>query len=152
MKYLSWAKFLIMTIALFLTSHACMGQESFEWEGEYLYQDQLGKSFGGSPIVIDMNLRIKADGSCSLVVNGYQISEKIICRAVSDSVGKQIAFVSYDNGKIENEYGVQQYQVDEVLFSLERSQDKVLTTWQSLKPDNIEKTKGSFFVKAKMVK
>jgi hypothetical protein len=152
MKYLSWAKFLTMTIALFLTSHACMGQESFEWEGEYLCQDQLGKSFGGSPIVIDMNLRIKADGSCSLVVNGYQISEKIICRAVSDSVGKQIAFVSYDNGKIENEYGAQQYQVDEVLFSLERSQDKVLTTWQSLKPDNIEKTKGCFFVKAEMVK
>ena len=152
MKYLSWAKFLIMIIILLLTSHACMSQESFEWEGEYLYQDQLGKSFGGSPIVIDMNLRIKADDSCSLVVNGYQISEKIICRAVSDSVGKQITFVSYDNGKIENEYGVQQYQVGEVLFSLEHLQDKVLTTWQSLKPDNIEKTKGSFFVKAKMVK
>lgn len=149
MKYLSWAKFLIITIVLLLTSHVCMSQESFAWEGEYRYQSQLGKTFGGSPIVIDMNLRIKADDSCSLVINGYQVSEKIICKAVSDPRGKQIAFVSYNSGKIENEYGVQQYQVGEVLFNLERSQDRVLTTWQSLKPDNVEKSMGSFFVKVK---
>lgn len=149
MKYMSWAKFLVMTIVFLLTPHICMGQESFEWEGEYRYQSQLGKTFGGSPIVIDMNLHINADDSCSLVINGYQISEKIICKAVSDPRGKQITFVSYDSGKIENEYGVQQYQVGEALFSLERSQGRVLTIWQALKPNNVEKSMGSFFVKVK---
>lgn len=149
MKYISWAKFLVMMVVLFLTLHACISQESFEWEGAYLYQDQLGKTFGGSPIVIDMNLSIKVDDSCLLVINGYQISEKIVCRAVSNPTGKQITFVSYDTGKIENEYGVQQYQVGEALFSLERSQGRVLTIWQALKPNNVEKSMGSFFVKVK---
>lgn len=149
MKYLSFVKFLIIAIIFLLTSQACVSQESFKWEGEYLYQDQLGKTVGGSPIVVDMNLSIKVDGSCLLVNNGYQVSEKIVCKVVSNSTGKQITFVSYESGKIENEYGIQQYQVGEVLFGLEQSQGSVLTTWQSLKPDNVKKTTDTFFVKVK---
>lgn len=152
MKYLHWAKFLPIAIIFFLISQSCVSKEIFEWDGEYLYQDQLGKTFGGSPIVSDMSLTIKADGSCLLVNNGYQVSEKIVCRAEPNSTGKQITFVSYDSGKIENEYGVQQYKVGEILFSLEHSQDAVLTTWQSLKPDNVDKAMGRFFVKIKKVK
>jgi hypothetical protein len=129
MKCLSFAKFLIITVIFILSSQAFVSQQSFKWEGEYLYQDQLGKTVGGSPIVVDMNLSIKVDDSCLLVNNGYQVSGKIVCKAVSNSTGKQITFVSYDSGKIEKEYGVQQYQVGEVLFGLEQSQDIVLTTW-----------------------
>lgn len=149
MKFLSFVKFLMMTILFFLTSQACVSQESFKWEGEYLYQDLLGKTVGGSPIIVDMNLSIKVDGSCLLVNNGYQVSEKIVCKVISNSTGKQVIFVSYDSGKIENEYGVQQYQVGEVLLGLDQSQGKVLTTWQSLKPDNVKKTTGTFFIKVK---
>lgn len=150
MKHLALAKILIVA-SIFSASQASVSRESFKWEGDYLYQDHVGKTVGGSPIVVDMKLSIKV-GSCLLANNGYQVSEKIVCKAVSNSTGKQITFVSYSNGKIENEFGVKQYQVGEVLFGLEQSQDSVLTTWHSLKPDNVTKTKGTFFVKVKTPK
>jgi len=152
LKCLFRVKYLMLFSMLLLMPLACVSQEVFAWKGRYLYQDQLGKTFGGSPMLIDMNLNVKADGSCLLAINGYQVSERIFCRAVSKSTGLQIDFISYDSGKIENEYGVQIYQVGESLFSLDGSQDKFLTTWKSLKPDNVEAVTGSFFVKQKTEK
>ncbi len=118
------------------------------WMGDYTYYNSF--SDGIQPVITDMKLRITRDDHCTLSWEGFQTNQKIICavqkRKSEDGIA--ILFVSYDDGSLKNQYGVEIYKPRERLFSLVRANGKELVTvWSNVyRPDKANKV-GRFFVK-----
>ena len=116
------------------------------WGGTYRYESALGNTTGGSPIVMDYVLVISGQ-DCSLSIDGFQTMDRIKCIADADDSTLHVKFKSYENGAIENEFGVQIYEVGQVLFDLTMSGDKITTTWQAEMPDEKFPRTDTYFMK-----
>lgn len=135
---------LIFSIAVLLI-FAC--SKKIVWDGHYHYQDQLGQNNGGIPLLIDYELVLRQE-YCELGMQGYQVAEKLLCSTVEEGKVLQVKFTSYANGKITNVYDVAVYKPGEILFILEKSEEKsdpLITHWHALKPDAADNASGVYF-------
>jgi hypothetical protein len=119
------------------------------WQGSYEYS---GSFFDGIQSVIsDITLTIGADGSCSLLWEGFQRDENLVCAIVKSAQqadGVDVEFLSYPDGKLENAFGVAVYHPKERLFSLIKKGDgKLITVWSAKYQPPKTKKSGLFFEK-----
>lgn len=120
------------------------------WQGGYEYQSSF---FDGTQSVItDIKLTIRSDGSCSLLWEGFQKDEGIVCKVDKPKEkvrGINVEFLSYPDGKIENMYGVEVYSPGERLFSLlKKSDGTLITVWsEKYRPPQSHES-GIFFEKS----
>lgn len=118
------------------------------WIGDYTYFKSF--SDGIQPIITDMKLKITRDGRCTLSWEGFQTDEHITCAVQKDNSedGIAVLFISYADGSLKNQYGLEIYKPKERLFSLVKSDGKKITTvWSNVyRPDKANQV-GQFFVK-----
>lgn len=131
---------------------ACYAQEGFKvstWQGDYEYSDSF--SDGNQSVITDIKLKVGPDGSCSILWEGFQKDESIVCKVNKSALkgsGIDVDFVSYSDGKVENEYGVAVYGSKERLFSLIENGGKGLeTVWSEKYQPPKAKRSGVFFKK-----
>lgn len=130
-----------------LLASAC--QSSADWHGVYKFSEKLGEDPGGAAMLVEYRLELDGD-RCLLQIAGYQSDTRILCDldAVDDTAA--IRFRSYGNGEVKNIYGVQVYQVGELLFVLRRpsaGSEALVTEWGGLVPDSVEETSGNYFAR-----
>lgn len=115
------------------------------WTGTYTYVSSSGSSVGGSVLVTEYTLVVGSANSCSIRVSGYQVDENIECRLRPSGRRATVQFVSYADGNVKNELGVEEHAPDEVLFILLRDADRLSTEWAGLRPDAITENPGNYF-------
>lgn len=133
--------FLLAACAMF----ACAGTDP--WIGTYSYEASLGETVAGEGAVVTYTLVVAAN-KCSITIEGFQVSEAIICKTNSVGSHLDVTFQSYDNGAILNKYGISVYKPNDSLVQLEREQE-LITTWGKLLPDEALAKKGKYFKKLK---
>lgn len=147
MKLLVRVTLLLFMVAPTICFAEDRGVDGF-WTGDYTYSHAF--SDGIQPVITDIKLTITRDDHCTLSWEGFQTDENIICTIQKDKSedGITILFVSYHDGSLKNQYGVEIYKPKERLFSLLRSEGKkIITVWSNVyRPDRVNKA-GRFFVK-----
>ncbi|HKX83171.1 MAG TPA: DUF5991 domain-containing protein, partial [Pyrinomonadaceae bacterium] len=96
--------FFLNVIILILTS-AAFGQSS--WEGNYVFEENGGKTAGGTAIFIthELNVMDGGDGlTASIQANGYQTSKELLCTAKADGTKLMIYFESYGENNVFESY------------------------------------------------
>jgi len=127
---------------LLVFSSACNAANS--WNGHYVYDAVSGNTVGGS--VIYNKYKLNINGSrCLLTVDGYQTEEKIKCKAVIQKNILTVKFVSYANGSVLNEFGVDVYKVNDTLFNIFKKGNTLITKWMVLKPNTKLPIEGDYF-------
>jgi hypothetical protein len=116
------------------------------WRGDYHYQSSAGQTLGGTPIVVSYELRV-GEQTCRLDVEGYQVSEIILCDPVDRKERLEVRFKSYADGSTTNVYDVQVYQPGELLFALSKRDGKLVTHWKSVYPGEKPPPDGFYFVR-----
>ena len=132
----------ILLLVTLVVSSAC--NSSDQWDGVYTYSSTYGKTVGGSVVTSKYRLNVRSS-LCDLNIEGYQINDTIKCTVDNKASSMSVKFKSYGNGDVVNEYGVAMYKVDDVLFSLSKKDDLLVTTWGREKPDNIPTNEGTYF-------
>lgn len=122
---------------------SCVAQTP--WTGTYTYVSSSGSSVGGSALVTEYSLVVGSANSCSIRISGYQVDENIECRLKPSGRRATVQFVSYADGNVKNEFGVEEHAPDEVLFILLRDADRLSTEWAGLRPDAITENPGIYF-------
>ena len=148
----AYATGLLAVSAIGLTSIAASAQGN--WTGTYHYNEALGRdgAGAGNAIFVDHTLTLKP-GVCLLEASGYQTDEHIRCKATQSGPGQmQIAFVSFADGKIANQYGVKQYRVGERLLTLSNRGARMITTWQGYKLNDEGAKPGVYFKRSRAAK
>ncbi len=136
-----FTKFTLYGALLFST--AC--HSSGVWNGTYIYVKNSGNTAGGTIISTEYVLKIDAS-SCKLNIDGFQVEDRILCNAVSNDDVLSVKFKSYGNGSLLNDFGVSVYKVHDVLFSLTKSSDVLITKWITESPDDISSKEGRYFL------
>lgn len=110
------------------------------WAGAYQFDEDGGKTAGGTAINIYHTLEIResADGlMATLKSNGYQTSVDLICTAKTDNNKLLINFAGYGEDNV-----FEKYTEGDLLLTLEKKDDKILTFWGKFLP-SIEKNEKS---------
>ena len=115
------------------------------WQGSYIYEADFGENAAEQSVLVEYVLKV-GDNSCKLSVQGYQVSELILCRAVEQEHSLDVKFLSYENGSLLNQYGVQIYLMDQTLFHL-KSEKELITHWGAFVPDESVVKPGKYFLK-----
>lgn len=125
-----------------LFSSAC--HSSGVWNGTYIYSGTSGNTTGGS--IITTNYQLSIDSSlCALNIDGFQLEERIICDAVSKDNVLSVKFKSYADGSVVNAFGVAIYKVNDVLFSIAKTKNSLITKWVAELPDDKIEREGIYF-------
>ncbi len=132
-----------LAFALCLIACSCA---KAEWRGIYFCELEFGSTVPGQAVIVEQALVLSADG-CTLSVNGYQVSENIICKAESKGDGVAINFVSYADGSVKNIYGVQVYEAGETLFILTGDTARPATIWKSMWTEDIPAEGKNCFIR-----
>jgi hypothetical protein len=104
-------------------------QAAGPWDGTYVFEQGLGKNPGGMALFITHTLKV--DGSdCRLDAEGVQTNEHIRCKATANGDKLEVAFVSFKDGSMQNQFGKKEYTANQPLFTLTRSGNSIATTWQ----------------------
>lgn len=137
------AKRFFLVLGLLWGVTACAGNP--KWQGEYIYEADLGENAAEQSILVEYVLEI-GDNSCKLTIQGYQVSEIILCSALDQGRSLNVNFQSYEDGSLKNQYGIQIYSVDQTLFHLNFERELV-TQWDALVPDELVSKTGKYFLK-----
>jgi hypothetical protein len=139
---------LVMCLVIaFLT--ACAKEPIGVWSGEYQYEAYLGKTASQTPVIMNYVLTLGMNNICRLNIQGYQVDNQIICGTIEEGHDDiHITFKSFADGSLKNPYGIAVYQPDEKLFSLNKKDGELETTWHAIKPDDNHAT-GIHFKKLK---
>lgn len=122
-------------------------QSRVEWDGIYIFSENLGRDPAGAALQVEYRLELTGD-SCRLEITGYMSDTRILCTLEPASAHAEVRFRSYDNGAVKNIYGVQVYQVDEGLFTLLLpAGGELVTEWGGLVPDSAGEKSGSYFAR-----
>ena len=116
------------------------------WDGTYLYEQGLGKNLGGLALFINHTLTINGP-DCRLDAEGVQTDVHIRCKATANGDRLDIAFVSFKDGSMLNQFGKKQYTVNQPLFSLARKGNGIATTWQGYEKNDVDTNGPSTFRK-----
>ena len=136
--------FFILVMLTSLSLSACADKPA--WQGTYNYEAMLGENVADDAVIIEYALSI-SDNGCSLQIEGYQISESILCTTRENNDHLIVGFKSYSDGSVKNIYDVIVYPVGSTLFSLSYQNNQLLTNWGVLTPDESMAKKGIYFVK-----
>lgn len=123
-------------LLVLMTSAFCLGTltvSAQEWGGVYRYNANLGRNAGGTAMSVTYQISIE-DGANPLAeinADGYQISNTVLCTTRRKGSSIELRFLSYPDGKLENEYGVQLYEKDDVLITLTRVTTSGRTTYRA---------------------
>lgn len=140
----------ILHLSLILLFSAAANAQN-EWAGIYTFDEDGGKTAGGSVIFITHELTVMEtdDGLiATLKSNGYQTSKDLNCRAKASGNKLEIYFESYGEDNV-----FETYKPGDLLLTLEKRVTKgkaeVLTFWGKFTPVVPEKPKTGkvFFVR-----
>lgn len=141
-------------LAFVWSSHSYAGDRVSEfWAGYFEYSNSFWD--GSQSVITNLRLKISPYGGCEISREGFQSDDTIICSVKEAAHGDEIGirFVSYANGDVKNEYGVQPYRKMAPLFYLKKSGvSGVVTVWgRSYKPPKV-KVAGEYFEKVSEIK
>ncbi len=108
------------------------GIGKIDWTGEYFYDEVGGETAGGTKIYIAHNLKIyEIDGKleASIYSQGFQTSRDLFADAVIENTRLDLYFREYGPDQV-----FKGYRKGELVFSLEWSEDGILTNWGVFKP------------------
>lgn len=120
-----------------------------DWTGAYQFEEDGGKTAGGSAININhiLEVRESAEGlMATLKSNGFQTSVDLICTVKAENNKLFIYFAGYGEDNV-----FEKYTEGGLLLTLEKKDDKILTFWGKFLP-SIEKNEKSgkvYFVRLK---
>lgn len=120
---------------------ACAGHS--EWSGEYIYEADLGENVAEQSIIVEYVLDVDGN-SCQLSIQGYQVSEIVLCTADGSKTTLNILFKSYEDGSVKNAYDVEIYKTGQRLFWLD---NELVTHWDALVPDDSVAEPEKYFLK-----
>ena len=130
--FISTLKNITILLLAALGSISCFAGSN--WDGTYTYESTSGNTVGGSPISLKYVLTV-SEKDCFLSIDGFQTMDRIKCKADAEDSTLHIRFKSYENGATANEFGVQIYKIDQILFDLMMHGHNITTTWKAEKPD-----------------
>jgi hypothetical protein len=98
------------------------------WDGTYLFEQPIGPGAGGLQLFVNHTLTVTGNG-CTIVAQGYQTNEQIRCKAMPNGDKLDVSFVSYEDGKLVNQFGTKIYEPNQKLFTLSHKGNAVATEW-----------------------
>ena len=108
------------------------------WVGEYVFEEDGGRTAGGSPIYVVHQLTVSREGgglSATLESNGYQTYAAHVCEARAEGRSLKIFFVRHAD---ENVFLRGEYQKGDLLLTLTRSgqgrRARLLTAFAKFRP------------------
>lgn len=119
----------ILISALFLT-FAVNAQNS--WVGSYEFDEDGGKTAGGTAIFVNHRIDISEtdDGLIAMIQsNGYQTSKDLVGKAKEQGDKLLIYFEYYGENNV-----FETYEKGDLLLTLERKKNDILTTWGKFQP------------------
>ena len=148
-----YGRFSVFAALFVLTASAVFAQSS--WVGPYVYEEDGGRTAGGTAVFITHELTVVDGGEglmATLQANGYQTSKDLICTAKGDATKLEIYFDSYGENNV-----FESYKKGDLLLTLERKkvkgEDVIVTNWGKYTSVSEEKpVNGKVrFVKAKVI-
>ena len=139
---------LTLSFAFVFTANA----QNAKFAGSYEFGEDGGKTAGDTVIYVGHDLQISADGTATLVANGYQTSKDIIAKTKTVGSKLQLIFVKYNAAGINT---FESYKGGEILLTLEyktvKGKKVLWTTFGEYKPAVFEAKKGGgiYFKKSK---
>lgn len=135
-------KFAVILFILTLTgAFAIIAQAQTDWTGFYEFNEDGGKTEGGTPIQIYHTLEVRetADGLMATIKsNGFQTSVNLICTTKTENNKLLIYFADYGEDNM-----FEKYKEGDLLLTLEaKSKNEILTFWGKFQP-SIEKNNKS---------
>jgi hypothetical protein len=118
------------------------------WNGTYAFNESLGRDAVGTgiSIFVDHRLTVGPKG-CRFTANGYQTNTTIRCAAKASGDRLDVAFVSFGDGSVKNQFGVQLYKPGQTMFSLSREGGRLITTWKAYTPQMEQNEKPAIYFK-----
>lgn len=115
------------------------------WYGTYEYTESIPRR-GGVTATIGYRVTL-SDTGCRIDAEGLQTDTHIRCTARMNGKSLQIAFQSYADGKMTNQYGVARYKRGTPLLTLTRTPRGLMTNWQSYTMSDGKRHSGKYFMK-----
>lgn len=115
---------LALILCAFFSAVSIRAQSVGNWAGSYEYTASLGRTTGGTGIVINYTITIREDGSATIAATGYQTDDEIVCETRPQGKRIGLYFKSYPNGGDVNAFGTRLYKKGDFLLSLERINGK----------------------------
>jgi hypothetical protein len=127
-------KYLVNGLAFFLLCSliSLSAKAQNFWVGTYEFEEDGGKTAGGTPIQVVHQIEvIKTDDGLIAIIQsaGYQTSVELVCKAREESNKLLIYFDYYGEDNI-----FEMYERGNLLLTLERKKDEILTFWGKFKP------------------
>src|SRR5688572_18715995 len=97
---------IVALVAITLTSVLGLFAQS-SWVGPYVYEENGGRTAGGTAIFIthELNVMDGGDGLTAVIqANGYQTSNDLMCTAKADGTKLMIYFESYGENNVFESY------------------------------------------------
>lgn len=147
-------RFTFAAVLILIISAAAGAQSS--WAGTYEFDEDGGKTVGGTAIFVSHELDIiETDDGFAAVLksSGYQTSTDLQCTTKADGSRLLIYFDEYGEDNI-----FENYKKGELLLTLERKSDNkaetILTYWGAFKPiaKKNDKSGRVYFVKVENIK
>ena len=107
------------------------------WDGTYVYEQGLGKNPGGIALFVTHALTINGS-ECRIDAEGYQTDERIRCKATANGNKLDVAFVSFKDGGMNNQFGKKIYTANQPLFTLTNQGNAIATTWQGYSKNDVD--------------
>jgi hypothetical protein len=107
------------------------------WDGTYVYEQGLGKSLSGMALFVTHTLTING-ADCRIDAEGVQTDEHIRCKATPNGDKLDVAFLSFKDGGMLDQFGNKKYAPNQPLFALTRQGSAIATTWQGYSKNDIE--------------
>jgi hypothetical protein len=125
----SYGRVLLTAFALFLFVAAARAQSP--WAGSYTYEENGGRTAGGTGIFIthELNVLDGGDGlTATIQANGYQTSKDLMCIAKAEGTKLMIYIEGYGENNV-----FESYSKGDLLLTLERKKikgkDVIVTYW-----------------------
>jgi hypothetical protein len=116
------------------------------WDGTYVWEQGLGKNPGGIALFVTHTLKINGS-DCRIDAQGVQSDEHIRCKATANGDKLDVAFASFADGGMNNQFGKKIYAPNQPLFTLTRQGNAIATTWQGYSKNEVDTTGKSTFTK-----
>lgn len=142
----------ILISALFIALFSLAANAQKEWLGSYVFDEDGGKTAGGTAIFISHQIDISEadDGLIATIQsNGYQTSKELLCTTKTQGGKLLIYFESYGENNV-----LEPYEKGDLLLTLERktvkNKTEILTYWGKFEPivPKNEKTGKVYFTKS----
>lgn len=115
------------------------------WYGTYEYTETIPR-LSGMTATIDYRVTL-SDAGCRLDAEGLQTDTHMRCTARMKGKSLQIAFQSYADGGMTNQYGIARYKRGTPLLTFTRTPRGLVTNWQSYTMSDGKRHNGKYFMK-----